>query len=122
MRTLILILLCFNLYGQDNFKFAPDKQKHFAVGASFGSGMTYYMYKKDHYGDIDAILVPQMPMACIGMAKEMLDVSAGRNGSMHDVFYGQLGCLTGSLITYGIAKYIDHRKQKQTNKIEKKCI
>lgn len=115
MKTILILLLAFNLNAQgDTWQFQRDKQLHFGVGTAFGATFTHIALIRGGYNDFDAIVGAQMLLVPIGMAKEWVDFTF-RTGqfSWHDIAYNQIGCLTGSLITYGIHKGIEHRNKKR---------
>lgn len=114
LLTILLFLLTLNVGAQDSFALKPDKAMHFGVGTAFGATYTGLVLNRGTYNDFDAIVGPQFVMMFIGMGKEAIDFKL-RTGhfSWHDIAYNQMGCLTGSLISYGIHKAVEYRNRKR---------
>ena len=120
MKVFIVILVAlvhFKSQAQETFSFVNDKQLHYAVGATFGATFTQITLNRGQYKNFETIVVPQMVMVFIGMGKESIDFTFGTGHfCWYDIAYNQLGCLTGSLVTYGIQKVKEKNSRRKYQK------
>ena len=107
MRTLILILLCFNLSAQ------KDYDKHYIVSvnlSSFVGSSAYYFTKKPLISGLIGIGTSFL----VGMGKEYIwDEKLGKGTkSGLDLDADLRGSLAGGLITFGVTDCIRKKKEK----------
>lgn len=105
MKTVILILLCFQLSAQDSWKPAKDKYLHFGVGFTIGATTTFIAKKHPFIWSLATTSV-------IAGGKELYDATGKGTPSLADFTYTMVGGIAGTTATYFIRKAFI-KKQKQ---------
>ena len=120
MKLLILFtLISFATISQESMKFTADKKLHALAGAGVGYIVTDIAMGLDKFKDRDAIALGLFTGYVVGAGKEIYDLySKNGTASLQDLTYTFYGGVIGTLASYGINKWIDHRNKKRELKLK----
>lgn len=120
MRTLLLLLLAFNVTAQDTWQFAADKQKHFIAGSVISMVTTSVLngYKPTK----QALLIGFSTGVGAGVLKEGFDALGYGTSSHQDLAYAIMGAGVGTLVGYGLSEFSKRIDKRATQKREFKKL
>jgi hypothetical protein len=115
MKTILILLLAFNLTAQESWKFTDDKKAHLNATAM----MSFLVVPAVAYDDqqnpkpLKGFLYGCAFGASVNILKETYDMTGRGTPSVQDLTYGVLGGVIGSAIGFGVIKLIQVAEKKR---------
>ena len=122
MKTILILLLAFNVSSQSSWNFTYDKQQHVYIGSAI-SIMAYPIITYYEIGGepkpIKGLFLSIGISSSVTVTKELVDLAGFGHASIQDLTYGVGGAVVSSLTMFGILNGVELiKKRVKRNKLK----